>query len=174
MDYGENMPEPGEQRWPVWDHECPLAPEAAYELAQADRAYQEPRRAEMHLRRALAIAPDHIEVWVALYRFHFYSGELEQALPWAERCIERTARELGLGPGWRDVKADGRDFSDFDAVKPRFFLFALKAWGYLQMRLGNVAQGRAAVEKLLELDPQDRVGAGVLIEVLNRSEADDE
>ncbi len=166
--------ETGAQQWLTLEHERPLAPEAAGELARADRAYQEPLRAQAHLRRALAIAPEHIEVWVALYRFYFYSGELRQALPWAERCIERTARELGLPTAWQDVAAGGRDFSDFDAVKPRFFLFALKAWGYLQMRLGNVEQGRAAALKLLELDPHDRVGARLLIEVLDRSGADDE
>jgi len=164
----------GAQQWLALDHEPPLTPEAACELVRADRAYQEPPRAETHLRRALAIAPEHIEVWVALYRFYFYLGELEKALPWAERCIERTARELGLPPAWQDVVADGRDFSDFDAVKPRFFLFALKAWGYLQMRLGNVEQGRAAAMKLLELDPHDRVGARLLIEVLDRFGVDDE
>ena len=162
------------QQWPVLDHEPPLAPEAACELVRADRAYQDPARAEARLRRALAVAPERIEVWVALYRFYFYSGELEQALPWAERCIQRTARELGLPSAWQDIAADGRDFSDYDAVKPRFFLFALKAWGYLQMRLGNVEQGRTAAMKLLELDARDRVGARLLIEVLDRSGADDE
>ena len=161
-------------RWLLPSPECPLAPEAARELACANRAYQEALRAETHLRRALAIAPDHLEVWIALYRFYFYSGDLEQASGWATRCIERTARELGLPPDWQEVSAGGRDFSDFDAVKPRFYLFALKAWSYLQIRLGNLKLGRAAAEKLLELDPRDRVGAGLLIDVLNRVGGDDE
>ncbi len=165
----------GAQQWMALDRDPPpLTPEAASELARADRTYQEPSRAEAHLRRALALSPDHIEVWVALYRFYFYSGQLQHALSWAERCIERTARELGLPPTWQNIEADGRDFSDFDAVKPRFFLFALKAWGYLQMRLGKVECGRAAAMKLLELDPHDRVGARLLIEVLDRFGADDE
>lgn len=118
--------ETGAQQWLVLDHEAPLAPEAAAELALADRAYQEPFRAPAHLRRALAIAPEHIEVSLALYRFYFYTGDLGQALPWAERCIERTARELGLPPAWQDVAAGRRDFSDFDAVKPRFFFLRLR------------------------------------------------
>jgi tetratricopeptide (TPR) repeat protein len=164
----------GTQQWQAVNEEPPLTPEGARELDRADCAYQEPARAEAHLRRALAIAPEHMEVWVALYRFYFYSGDLEQASVWAERCIERTARELGLPLDWRDVEARGRDYSAFDAVKPRFFLFALKAWGYVQLRLGNVTQGRDAAMKLLELDPRDRVGAGLLIEVLDRSGADDD
>jgi predicted TPR repeat methyltransferase len=39
------------------------------------------------------------------------------------------------------------------------------------MRLGNLAMGRAALEKLLELDPSDKIGAGVLVDVLKRAEA---
>ena len=168
------MIETHEQRWLIAELETPLSSEASRELSLADRAYQEPELAEAHLDRALAIAPQHLEVWIALYRFYFYSGQLDRAVVWAERCIERTATELGLAPAWRDVAAGGRDFSDFDAVKPRFYPFALKAWSYLRLRLGNLEEGRAGVEKLLELDPRDRVGALLLLEVLNRSGADDE
>ncbi len=174
MDDGADIIEAQGSQWLIPDQESPLAPDAARELACADRAYQDGLHAEAHLRRALAIEPNHLEVWIALYRFHFYSGDLKQASAWAERCIERTARELGLPSDWRDVSAGGRDFSDFDAAKPRFYLFALKAWSYLQIRLGNLGQGRAAALKLLELDPDDRVGAGLLIDVLNRTGAEDE
>jgi hypothetical protein len=34
------------------------------------------------------------------------------------------------------------------------------------MRLGNLPEGRAALAKLLELDPADRLGARVLLAVL--------
>jgi hypothetical protein len=42
------------------------------------------------------------------------------------------------------------------------------------MRLGNLEEGRAAVAKLLELDPSDKVGARVLLEVLERVGQDDD
>jgi predicted TPR repeat methyltransferase len=42
------------------------------------------------------------------------------------------------------------------------------------MRLGNVDEGRAAVMKLLELDPSDKVGARVLLEVLDRVGLDED
>ena len=47
-------------------------------------------------------------------------------------------------------------------------------WANLQMRLGNLEEGRAAVAKLLELDPSDKVGARVLLEVLERVGQDDD
>ena len=36
------------------------------------------------------------------------------------------------------------------------------------MRLGDLDEGRAAVAKLLELDPSDKIGARVLLGVLDR------
>ncbi len=43
------------------------------------------------------------------------------------------------------------------------------------MRLGNLEEGRIAVTKLLELDPSDKIGAKVLLEVLDRiGQSDDD
>ena len=52
-------------------------------------------------------------------------------------------------------------------------MFALKGYAYLNMRLGDIEEGRQAVSKLLELDPSDKVGAGVLLGVLEQRELDD-
>jgi hypothetical protein len=41
------------------------------------------------------------------------------------------------------------------------------------MRLGNLEEGLLAVLKLLELDPLDKIGAKVLLEVLQRTGQDD-
>ena len=58
---------------------------------------------------------------------------------------------------------------------PRFYLFTLKGYAYLQMRLGNFSEGRDAVMKLLEIDPSDKIGATVLLDVLQRmGNSDDE
>ena len=57
---------------------------------------------------------------------------------------------------------------------PRFYLFTLKGYAYLQMRLGDLDEGRAAVIKLLELDPSDKIGARVLLGVLDRMGQDDD
>ncbi len=50
------------------------------------------------------------------------------------------------------------EFSRYESILPRFFLFSLKGYAYLQMRLGRMEEGRLAVAKLLELDPTDKIG----------------
>lgn len=143
-----------------------LPTEAARHVHCAGLAYGEDEVAERHLRDAEALAPGHAAVLIALYRFYFYKGRLRDALGIARVCLDKAARENGLKPDWRQVRRPDSDFSSYDARLARFYLFTLKAYAYLQMRLGRLEEGREAVLKLLELDPSDKIGARVLLGVL--------
>jgi tetratricopeptide (TPR) repeat protein len=143
-------------------------------LYQAALAYQDDAVAEDYLRNAEALAPDHAAVLIGLYRFYFYKGRLACALEIAKRCLAKAARENDLAADWRDVSAGDAVFGRYDDILPRFFLFSLKGYAYLQMRLGNLEEGRAATLKLLQLDPSDKIGAKVLLGVLDRIGQDDD
>lgn len=151
-------------------------PEAAErQLRLAGEAYEQDDRALAHLAQAQILAPDHAAVLIGFYRFHFYKGHLVEAMAIAERCLVKMAGDLRLPIDWRVVRADQADFGSYDAMLPRFYLFTLKAYAYLQLRLGAVAEGCAVVAKLLELDPTDKVGAKVLLDALAcRESADDD
>lgn len=152
-----------------------LPAEARAHLDKAAERYAMADVAETHLFQAEAIAPDHAAVLIALYRFYFYKGRLAEALDVARACVEKAMRLNVLGDDWRRVAPEDAAFGEWEALLPRFFLFSLKGFAYLSMRLGKLDQGREAAEKLLELDPRDRIGAQVLIDVLDRmeEEADD-
>ncbi|MGO9547166.1 MAG: hypothetical protein ACLPPF_20525 [Rhodomicrobium sp.] len=147
---------------------------AAWHLRLAARAYRDDRVAEAHLWRAQAFAPTHAAVLIGLYRFYFYKHRLAEAFGVAEICLAKAARDNGLALDWRQVRPADAAFSDYAAVLPRFYLFTLKAYAYLSMRLGDLTAGRAMVTKLLELDPSDKIGAKVLLGILNRIGLDDD
>lgn len=151
-----------------------LPPVAEHHLAEAGRAFRDDALAEAHLKLAEAVAPDHAAVLIGLYRYYFYKGRPEQALEVAERCLAKAARDIGLARDWRQVAPGDARFDRYEEVLPRFFLFTLKGYAYLNMRLGRLSEGEAAIDKLLELDPSDRVGARVLFDVLKRIGADDD
>lgn len=151
-----------------------LPPEAEYHLWEAGLSYHLDDVAERHLREAVALAPDHAAVLIGLYRFYFYKGRLREALDVAKSCLEKAARENKLPADWRQVSAEDAEFGRYDDILPRFFLFTLKGYAYLQLRLGNLEEGRAAASKLLELDPTDKIGAKVLLDVLARMGQDDD
>ena len=149
-------------------------PDAAErELSLAAASYHQGEVAERHLRLAEALAPGHVAVLIGLYRFYFYKGRLQQALAIAEKCLEKAARDNRLPSDWRRVGARDAEFGRYENPLPRFFLFTLKGFAYLNMRLGNLGEGREAVMKLLELDASDKVGAKVLLNVLDRLGQDD-
>jgi tetratricopeptide (TPR) repeat protein len=151
-----------------------LPPEAEDHLWQAGLSYHLDDVAERHLRDAQALAPGHAAVLIGLYRFYFYKGRLAEALEIAELCLAKATRENNLSADWRAVSPGDASFDRYEAMLPRFFLFTLKGYAYLQMRLGNLDEGRAAILKLLELDPSDKIGARVLLDVLGRAGRDDD
>jgi tetratricopeptide (TPR) repeat protein len=151
-----------------------LPGEAEDHLWQAGLSYHLDDIAEQHLREAEALAPGHAAVLIGLYRFYFYKGRLAQALEVARRCLAKAAHDNGLRPDWCDVGAADAEFGRYENVLPRFFLFSLKGYAYLQLRLGQTEEGRRAVLKLLELDPSDKIGARVLLGVLERMGQDDD
>ncbi len=151
-----------------------LPEEAERHFWEAGLSYHLDSVAEQHLRKAEALAPGHAAVLIGFYRFYFYKGRLAEALEIARVCIAKAARENGLSDDWRLVAAADAAFGAYDNMPARFFLFSLKGYAYLQMRLGNLGEGRDAVAKLLALDPTDKIGAKVLLDVLNRMGEDDE
>ena len=151
-----------------------LPPEAEFHLWEAGLSYHLDDVAEHHLREAQALAPGHAAVLIGLYRFYFYKGRLADALAVARQCLEKAARENKLAANWQHVAPGDAEFGNYENMLPRFYLFTLKGYAYLQMRLGNLEEGRTAVAKLLELDPSDKVGARVLLEVLERVGQDDD
>ena len=150
-----------------------LSEEAAQHLHLAGVNYTLDSIAEHHLSQALRLAPEHLAVQVGYYRYLFYKGRLDDALQQLDVCLAMAAQQNELHHDWRNVHSDDADFDSFDSVFARFYLFALKAHGYIQMRLGRQDVGRAAILKVLELDPGDKVGAKILVDVLDRQGHDD-
>jgi hypothetical protein len=57
-----------------------------------------------------------------------------------------------------------------DDVTTRFYLWVLKGYAYLSMRLDDPVEARDALAKLRALDPDDRVGGALLEAVRQRHE----
>lgn len=151
-----------------------LPPEAEKHLRAAGLNYPDDAVAQRHLAAAAALAPDHAAVLIARYRYFFYKGRWAQALAVAGECLTWAARHLGLPADWQQVRREAADFDDYDGVLARFYLFTLKGCAYLHLRLGQLGEGQRAARKLLELDPQGRLGGQVLLDVLLRLEQGDD
>jgi tetratricopeptide (TPR) repeat protein len=150
-----------------------LSVAAANHLELAGLAYTQDNVAEHHLGEALRLAPEHLAVQVGYYRYLFYKGRLQEALTQLDVCLGKAAAQSGLPLDWRNARPQDAEFSSLDAIWARFYLFALKAHGYIKMRLGDLEGGSAAIHKAMQLDPSDKVGAKILLEVVARQGIDE-
>ena len=153
--------------------EADIPPEALAVLADARDAYSERGKAEAALHAALELAPDNLALRVAAYKFFFYANRLDQALPHAEACLAMAGDALALPRNWCVVTSDSARFAGFDRPQ-RIYLQSLIAIGYCRARLGDTESGEALLRQAARLDPQDRMGAGRLADVVARGGIDDE
>lgn len=155
-----------------------LPPLAEQHLSAAGLNYSSDGLAEYHLNEAQKRAPNHFAVLIGFYRYYFYKGRLQEAVAISKICMAKAAREKNFATDWRAVEAGDAAFGDYDDVIARFFMFCLKGYAYLHLRLGDMAEGRAALEKLIQLDATDKINARLLFDILERQheydEADDE
>ncbi|MFD2182331.1 hypothetical protein [Rhodoplanes azumiensis] len=140
-------------------------------LAGALQARSAPVQAEAAVLAALAQAPDSVEARLAAYRFYFYDHRLAEALPHADAIVQAMARRLNVATDWRLVGPEDAPFAALDEA-PGLYLQALLAWGYASLRIGAEADGVAALEKVVALDPADRFGARRVLAVVAAHAAD--
>jgi len=144
----------------VLGHGLPPAAEAALAEAGARRGSDAPGTMAA-LMRAQALAPEHPAVLIAMYRHHFYGHRLAPARDVARRALVVAAKALALPRVWREVPRQPLPDAMTDA-RSRFYLFVLKGYAYLSLRLGDEGEARDALALLAALDPDDRVGGAVL------------
>lgn len=138
----------------------PAAAEQALAAAGQHRS-SNPALAMAQLMKAQALAPEHPAVLIAFYRHHFYGHRLQAARDVARRALVVGAAALNLPPLWRDVPDAPLPEARTDA-RSRFYLFLLKGYAYLSLRLDDGIEARDALVKLRALDPDDAVGGSLL------------
>jgi hypothetical protein len=127
-----------------------------------DRAEQEQR-----LIAAVAAAPDNLALRIAAYAFYFYDSRLQEAIPHGDACLALAARGLGIAEDWRQVSPESATFSGFERPQ-RVYLKSLYALGYCWARLGEDDIAEEMLRKAASLDPEDRVGATELADLVAR------
>ena len=128
--------------------------------------------AELPLLKAYFLAPESLNVLVALNRFYYYQHRLEDALNTTLKALGVIRPLIGFPEDWRDLQQSHINDAPVDLLtQVRLYLFTLKAIGFLNMRLEYLDVSQSIFEKLVGLDSKDRIGAKGLLElVVNRKE----
>lgn len=129
--------------------------------------------AELPLLKAYFLAPESLNVLVALNRFYYYQHRLEEALAATAKALDVIRPTVAFPEDWRDLRISHINDAPADLLTGiRLYLFTLKAVGFLNMRLENLDLSQAIFEKLVELDAKDRIGAQGLLELVVKRKTD--
>ena len=141
-----------------------LLDEAAnnYGRASGDIIYS--KESETLLLKAADISPENLSVLVGLYRYYYYQHRYENALQVAYRVLEVIAKKISFPERWSDLTLEYMGFGAMTSMQMvRFYLFALKGIAYLNLRLRRITEARAILDKIVDLDKADRIGAQQLL-----------
>ena len=123
--------------------------------------------AELPLLKAYFLAPESLNVVVALNRFYYYQHRLEDALAATLKALAVIRPLIDFPDDWRDLQAGHLSEARAELLtQVRLYLFTLKAVGFLNMRLNNLDLSQAIFEKLVGLDSKNRIGAQGLLELV--------
>lgn len=146
-------------------------PEVSHLINLAANRYGD-GEAELPLLRAYLLSPNSLAVLVALYRFYYYQHRLQDALTVADRAMACAGGRLGFPEDWKRL---GQSHIDAGAARDmglvRFYLFTLKAAGFVNLRLGKTEESRHMLQKLVDLDPLDRLGGASLLAFVRKHES---
>ena len=123
--------------------------------------------AELPLLKAYFLAPESLNVLVALNRFYYYQHRLEVALCATLKALAVIRPLIAFPDDWRELQQSHITNAPADLLtQVRLYLFTLKTVGFLNMRLNNLEVSQHIFEKLVGLDSKDRIGAKGLLELV--------
>jgi len=157
----------------IEDHELyfdqPLPEDVKQLIQQAASLYHKPESERMLL-EALKLEPSHPMVHVALYRYYYYKHRLEDALKIAERTLHDSGTRLGFSASWRQATLERLHASEKIMAEVRYYLLALKGAGFIYLRLGHIEEGLMRLQKVADMDAEDRLGTRSIIQVVENRE----
>jgi tetratricopeptide (TPR) repeat protein len=124
-------------------------------------------RAEQLLLDTRALLPERLELPVALYKMYAYSNRFDESLSLIDEVLNRAAAQAGFSAEWEGLSPCSGNWDDATGAV-RFYLYSLKARGFVLLRKGEVEQAYAVLRKLCELDPRDQVGGSVVLGIAER------
>ena len=124
-------------------------------------------RAEQLLLDARAMLPERLEIPVALYKMYAYSNRFEASFALINEVLAKAAEQGGFSADWHALAPSSAAWEEARGAV-RFYLYSLKASGFVLLRTGDVNGAYAVLQKLCELDPKDQVGGSVVLDMAER------
>jgi hypothetical protein len=112
-----------------------------------------------------------LQTYFALYKFYFYQKRLADAERIALSGLEESARQGGFPSDFRRLVREPKKWDLYANEITLFYLYTLKALAFIKLRQGQMVEGQLILSLLQQLDPQDKSGASVIMDLAAALEA---
>lgn len=106
-----------------------------------------------------------LQTYFALYKFYFFQKRLADAERIVIAGLEESARQGGFPSDYRRLARNRQKWDLYANETTLFYLYTLKAWAFIKLRLGFTIDAQLILSHLQQLDPEDIVGASVIMDL---------
>ncbi|MDD2762284.1 MAG: hypothetical protein PHH11_18550 [Methylomonas sp.] len=139
-----------------------LPPEVNRLLQMAVAAsHSEKPLAEKLFKQAQQLDTTCLQTYFALYKFYFYQGHLQEAEREVIAALEEAAHQGGFPADYHLLT--GHDMYAGDTAL--FYLYSLKALAFIKLRQEQAGTAREILSVMSMIDPEDRSGASVIMQL---------
>ena len=123
------------------------------------------RQAETLFIQAQALDRQCLQTYFALYKFYFFQKRLDDAERIVLAGLEESAKQGGFPNDYHQLVANLRKWNLYANEPSLFYLYTLKALAFIKLRLGFTLDAQLVLSHIALLDPEDRSGASVIMEL---------
>ncbi|WP_347987933.1 hypothetical protein [Methylomonas sp. AM2-LC] len=145
----------------------PNLPEAVNNLLQAGvlANHADRPRAEQLFKQAQQLDNNCLQTYFALYKFYFYQGRLQEAENQVLAGLEVAAKQAGLPGEYRLLALEVNCWDMYASETRLFYLYTLKALAFIKLRQQHTSEAQQILTLLREIDPEDRCGGSVIMQL---------
>ena len=124
------------------------------------------KKAEQLFTRAYQLDPHCLQTYFALYKFFFHQTRLMEAEYFVLAGLEEAARQGGFPVDYQRLYREKSRWDLYANETSLFYLYTLKALAFIKLRQSHVTLAETILAILKELDPEDRSGASVIMQLV--------
>lgn len=141
-------------------------------LILAAQNWENTSASENYINQALAKTGDCTDVLVAAYRYFYYKNNYKMALQTAVKVINKVKESEELPDKWELLKTILFERKEDPAI--RLYLTAYSASGLVLAKLGEVEQAKEVSTNIKEIDDKNEFGSTILLDILTRTNEEEE
>lgn len=152
----------------------PHLPEAVNQLLQQAVAanHADKPLAEKLFKKAQQLDPTCLQTYFALYKFYFYQGRLQEAEREVLAGLEQAALQGKFPCDYRQLTLQAADWDMYASETTLFYLYTLKALAFIKLRQDLAPEAREILSTMEIIDPEDRSGASVIMQLSEALDAE--